>query len=193
MPGAPADQIVSHVLEGREIGGSVISADAAFVVAKNHVHNPMQAVFHTPMPPHDRPELAREPDQGGQVEAGLLLDFSIDFTPALDHENTLQSGPIMALLQPADIVDRRIGSHFNAAVIAVDGLVATDVSILETIGLLLGDEDPDILAQRALIAFEREDVVGLAINDLLGDVALTAHGIDAHDRALNRQQSRRFR
>ena len=60
----------------------------------------------------------------------------------------------MALLQPADIVDRRIGSHFNAAVIAVDGFVATDVSILETIGLLLGDEDLDILAQRALIAFE---------------------------------------
>jgi len=98
----------------------------------------------------------------------------------------------MALLQPADIVDRRIGSHFNAAVIAVDGLVATDLSILETIGLLLGDEDLDILAQRALIAFEREDVIGLVINDLLGDVALTAHGIDAHDRALNRQQIQQF-
>jgi hypothetical protein len=32
-----------------------------------------------------------------------------------------------------------------------------------------------------LIAFEREDV-------LLGDVALTTHGIDAHDRALDGQQ-----
>jgi hypothetical protein len=75
-----------------------------------------------------------------------LLDFSIDFAPALDHKDTLQSGPIMVLLQPADIVDRRIGSGFNATVIAVDGLVAADLG--ETIGLLLGDEDLDILAQR---------------------------------------------
>jgi hypothetical protein len=71
-----------------------------------------------------------------------LLDLSIDFAPALDHDDALQSWPIMTVLQPVDIVD---------------GLVPADLGILEPIGLLLGDEDLDILAQRALTAFERED------------------------------------
>jgi hypothetical protein len=39
------------------------------------------------------------------------------------------------------------GSRFNAAVIAVDRLMPTDLGILEAIGLLLGDKDLDILAQ----------------------------------------------
>jgi hypothetical protein len=36
-----------------------------------------------------------------------LLDFAIDF-PALDHEDALRSAPIMAPLQPADIVPYRL-------------------------------------------------------------------------------------
>jgi hypothetical protein len=36
-----SDQIMRNVLEGGEVGGSVISADAAFVVTKNHIHHPM--------------------------------------------------------------------------------------------------------------------------------------------------------
>lgn len=71
-------------------------------------------------------------------------------------------------------MDRDVGSHFNAAVVAVDRLMPADLDILETVSPLLGNQHPDILAQRALIAFEREDAVGLLIDDFLGDVALIA-------------------
>jgi len=37
------------------------------------------------------------------------------------------------------------------------------LAFLEAIGFLLGGENLDILAQRALIAFERQDVVGLLL------------------------------
>jgi len=66
-------------------------------------------------------------------------------------------------------MDCRAGSDFDAAVIAVDRLMPADLCILEAIRFLLGREDLDILAQCALIAFEREDVIGLLIQDLLGN------------------------
>jgi hypothetical protein len=80
----------------------------------------------------------------------------------------------MAFLQPGYIVDRRIGSGFDAAVIAVDGLIVGDLGVAKAIGLLLGSEQLDILTQRTLITFERENVIGLLVEDFLGDVALAA-------------------
>ena len=70
--------------------------------------------------------------------------------------------------------------------IAIDRLIAADRRVLEAVGLLLGDEELDILAQRALVAFQREDVIGLLVEDFLGDVALAAHRVDGHDGALDR-------
>src|SRR5215471_11076706 len=54
----------------------------------------------------------------------------------------------MAFLQPSYIVDRRIGSGLDAAVIAVDGLRLGDFGVAKAIGLLLGSEQLDILTQR---------------------------------------------
>jgi hypothetical protein len=70
-----------------------------------------------------------------------------DFARALDHDDAFQSGPIVAFLQPSNIVDCRVGSGFDAAVIAVDRLVSTDGCIFEAVAVLLGGENLDILAQ----------------------------------------------
>ena len=61
LAGRPADQVEGHVLDGGEIGGSVIGPNAAFVIAEDHVHNPMQAVFDGPMCTNDRSELGGQP------------------------------------------------------------------------------------------------------------------------------------
>ncbi|HVC59936.1 MAG TPA: hypothetical protein VND19_06185 [Acetobacteraceae bacterium] len=55
------------------------------------------------------------------------------------------------------------------------GLVPADLGIGEILGLLLGHEDFDTLAQRALIALQRQDAIGLLVNDLLHDLAPAAH------------------
>src|SRR5436190_5344686 len=60
-------------------------------------------------------------------------------------------------------------------------------TILEGGCLLLGHEEFDILAQRALIAFQRKNVIGLLVDDLLSDIALATHRIDGHDRPFDRQ------
>jgi hypothetical protein len=48
-------------------------------------------------------------------------------------------------------------------------------------------ESLDVLAQRALIAFEGQDVIGLLFQDLFGDIALTADRVDGHDGAFDIQ------
>src|SRR5262245_2615242 len=100
----------------------------------------------------DGPQLAGQPHQGGDVEARLALGFIADFALALDHDDAFETRPVMALLQPSDIMDRRVGSGFDAAVIAIDGLMAADRGVLEAVRLLLGGEKLDVLAQRGLIA-----------------------------------------
>ena len=60
----------------------------------------------------------------------------------------------MALLQPSYIVEYRVSSLFDAAMIAVDRLMAADLGILKAVGFLLCSERLDILAKRALIALK---------------------------------------
>jgi hypothetical protein len=111
-----------------------------------------------------------------------LLDLSLDFGVLSTMTMPCNPSQSWQLLQPADVADRGIGSRFDATVIAIDRLMRADLGILEAIGLL-GDQDLDIVAQRAL------DVIGLLVDDFLGDFALTPHRVDARGRALNDQQS----
>ena len=49
----------------------------------------------------------------------------------------------MAFLQPGDIMNRCVGSGFDAAVIAVNGFMSGDLGIAEAIRLLLRGEQLD--------------------------------------------------
>src|SRR3954466_6219423 len=84
------------------------------------------------------------------------------------------------------------GPGLDAAMIAVDRLITADLGVLEACCLLLGNKQLNVLAQRALIALQREHVIGFLVHDLLCDVALAAHGIDGHDRTLDRQHVQQF-
>ena len=71
--------------------------------------------------------------------------------------------------------------------IAINSFIAANLRILKSVGFLLCGEQLDILAQRALIAFERQNVISFFVHDFLGDTALTAHGVDGNDGALDDQ------
>jgi hypothetical protein len=79
----------------------------------------------------------------------------------------------------------RIGPGFDAAVIAIDRLMAADLGIFEAVGLLLGGKNLHILAKGALIAFESEDVISLLVHDFLRNLALAANRLDGDDGALD--------
>src|SRR6266852_5782466 len=63
-----SNQVECHVLDGSEVGWGVIGADAAFVVAEIHVHDPVKAVLDHPMGSYRRPELDGDPQQRSDVE-----------------------------------------------------------------------------------------------------------------------------
>ena len=133
----------------------------------------------------DRSQLPGRQRQGGNVEAGVPFGFLADFARTLDHDDRFQAGPVMAFLEPAYVMDDCGGSCLDAAVIAIDRLVPTDGRVFEIVVFLLGGEDRDIIAQRALIAFEGKHVIGLSVEDLVRDGTLATHRVDRHDRPLD--------
>src|SRR3954468_8704793 len=107
-----------------------------------------------------------------------MLDLAADLAGAFDDDDAVQTRPVMALGQPLDVVDHGRGPGLDAAMITIDGLVLAGGRVAEAVGGLLGHEERDIVTQGALIAFQGQDVIGLLVDDLAGDIALAAHGID---------------
>ena len=85
------------------------------------------------------------------------------------------------------------GSGFDAAVIAVDCGVLADRSVSKVPGFLFRGKHLAILPQRALMAFQRQDVLGLLVDNFLCDLTLAAHGVDRDNRPLDRQQVEKLR
>ena len=50
---SPPDQVVGHVFECREISRGVFGSNPAFVVAEDHVHDPVETIFNGPVAPDD--------------------------------------------------------------------------------------------------------------------------------------------
>ena len=142
------------MLAGGEIGWGVVGPDSAFVVAKDHVHDPVQGVLDGPVGADHRADRGGQHRQRGDVEARLVGDLAVDFAPAFDHDNGVQARPLVARLQPVDVVDHRVVSGLDTAVIGVDGFVRADRGIPVFQGFLFIDEDLDILAQGSLIALQ---------------------------------------
>ncbi len=69
----------------------VVGSDAAFVVAKDHVHDPVQGVLGGPMGSDHRADRSGAHHQRGDVEARLVGDLAVDFAPAFDHNNGVQA------------------------------------------------------------------------------------------------------
>ena len=133
------------MLDGDEVGWRVICAQPALVVSEEHVENPVQAVLDGPVAAHDGGDEMGRDNQGGEVEACLVLGLAAKLAPAFDDHDTVQAGPAMALTQPGDIVDYRDVAGFNTPVIAIDRPVLADRGVLEPVGPLLGDEQLDIV------------------------------------------------
>lgn len=148
------------MLDGGEVGWCVVGSQAAVVVAKDHVHDPVQAVLHRPVVADDGADPVGWQGQRGDVETGFALGPAgpaAQFAAALDHDDGAQHGPVVALAKPVHIVQDGDLAGLDAPVIAIDGGAAADVCVVEIIGFLFGGENFDIVAQRALEA-QRESL-----------------------------------
>jgi hypothetical protein len=72
-------------------------------------------------------------------------------------------------------------------VIAIDRRVDSDRGVGVTACFLLGREQSALVAQPALMALQGQNVIGLFVDDLAGEVALASDGVDGDDGALDRR------
>ncbi len=80
---------------------------------------------------------------------------------AFDNRDGVQTWPVVAFAQPVHIVDDGGDPGFDPAIVSVDRLRPANLGIDEIACLLLGYEQFDIIAQRALVAFQTKDIVSL--------------------------------
>ena len=112
------------MFEGSGVDGGMFGPDPAFVVAKDHVHHPVQAVFDGPVIADHRAAALRREGCGGEIEACFALSLAGDPARAFDHHDAFQTGPVMAGLQPVHVVEDGVLAGLDAAVIGVAGFVA---------------------------------------------------------------------
>ena len=70
----------------------------------------------------------------------------------------------------------------------LDRLVPTHLHPGEVVLHLVQEELHDPVVQCGLIRLDRQYIVGLRLDDLAGDLRLTAHGVDGHQAAGDIQQ-----
>src|SRR5260370_12926720 len=93
-------EIVGDVPAGCEIGWGVVGSDAAFVVAKDHVHDPVQGVLDGPVRADHRPDHSGQHHQRGDIEARLVCDLPVYFAPAFAPAATSPTPPLSSLRHP---------------------------------------------------------------------------------------------
>ena len=84
-----------------------------------------------------------------------------------------------------------MGTNLNAAVLLADGLDPLDL-----VGWCRFEIALDIGMERRLVVLHGQKIVGLGVEDRLGDVGIASHGIDRHQgalkiEALNKGRNRR--
>src|SRR5260370_35578147 len=94
----------------------------------------------------DRPQKACQQHQRSDVEACLPLDLIADLSGAFDDDDGLQAGPLVAFLQPVDVMDDGGGSGRDAPVIAIDGLDPADPGVCARRGCALSPESRGVVA-----------------------------------------------
>jgi hypothetical protein len=139
------------VLCDGEIGWSVIGSDAGFVIAENHVHDPMQTVLDAPVGSDGGCDDVGGIAQRGDVEPGFALDLGAGLAFAFDDHDAVQAWPVVPFSQPVDIVNDGGFAGLDAAVVGVDGQVGSDGRIFEVMGLLFVEEEFDIVPQGSLV------------------------------------------
>lgn len=177
--GAPDD---GHVLISMPL------ADARTILIEDHIEHPMDLVLDTPMFPDPGIETLGIGLGAGEIEADLLGGFSTQGplpgrTHAYDRAQVLPAGDI---LQQGRGVDHIAGPCLDTSVAFVHLLAGGAWGMMH-------EEHFHLQLNTGLVALDTQQVVASAFADLLGNIRLATHGINADDRPLEVQHGQQFR
>jgi len=144
---------------------------------EGHVEGPVKIVLDGPVASHGVREGRGREAARGDVTSPFSLDFVTSLDPALDHSNggefretgcarigTLGGGPV-------DNVGDRMGADFEPAMLLADSLDPLDLAGRRCFEIAF-----DLRVERRLVVLHGQKIVGLGIEDGLGDGRIASHG-----------------
>jgi len=174
------------VAEHGKVLGPVPGAQPTMIFPKGYIKGPMELVLNPPVFTHGLGKLRGLGREAAQIEA--LLDGGLPSQGArgLHHPDTAQSWPRRRLQLGIQVSTDPRTPRLHPPMPLL-GLVM--IRALAAVGVGLGSRDKkalDRLLQRRLIALEGQDIVGPLLHNLLGNGALTAHGVNGHNTPFER-------
>lgn len=103
--------------------GPPIEAVSRLILVHDDIEDPVQAVLDAPVGADDRPETLGRKRRAEQIIGRFGGGFGGGFA-AVVSSNDGQAGPLMIVLQPADVGRDGAGSRLDPAVVALDGGMA---------------------------------------------------------------------
>jgi hypothetical protein len=174
--------------QGSHVGVGVVFPHPAPVLAETHVQLPVQRVLNAPVAPHRSPEAPGAHRLAHDVVADLIARLAAAHRVADRHTNPLEPRPAARIGQVIGDVTHIVRPMLDAAVALLFRLVTAHLHSCEVVLHLVEKEIDDALVKGRLVAFDGQHVVGLLLDDLLGDLGLAAHGVDSHHRPGHFQQ-----
>ena len=171
--------------------GCVVFAHPAVILTEDDIKHPMQAVLDAPVTACCFGEgFGAGNALAADVEGPLVRCLAVDFPLPFDHADTGELGPMLPqwLVQPRQIGDPQRLAGFNTAMILFDGLVSADWQAAKASGLPLGEEFPQGIGQCFLVVFDGQEIVSASVENFLGDLGLTADGVNRDNAPLERQR-----
>src|SRR3546814_16953494 len=97
----------------------MLRAHPAFVIAKDHIHNPMATVFDRPVLAHDGTKLLGGQLRRGSVEAGFLGGFVACPAVTVSYDDDPQARPSKVLGKTVQSVDQGCWHGHNAGTVVL--------------------------------------------------------------------------
>jgi hypothetical protein len=161
-----AQEVQDELTQDGEVLSGVIGTGAHLVIAKDHVHAPVQTVFDAPVLADGLIHSLRVGRQAADVETVLNGGFSLDRPLAGDHRERLQVWPALGRVQAVELVEDVAAPDFQPAMVFLDDFVKL-VWRLAWRRREGADKIANRFGQGGLIVLDRQDIVGPPIDEWL--------------------------
>ena len=177
-------QIVGDAPEGGHIVGSRARVDAAVVLVKGHIQDPVVGVFDGPVTAHRLqlpPGLGRET---GNEATGVGRDPLAAAAFRFDPDQAGQVAPLAV-----GVACRPATADFDVPVVLPDRVHVVVGVAGEVPGSFQGEHILQAVVETLVVGPHTQHVVSLLLPDLAPNRLLTAHGVEGHDAAFQAQHA----
>src|SRR5215831_11157230 len=154
--------------------------NAAGVFCERYIHLPVKIILNAPVISQYLPvTLHRTPLATNEV-AHFATGFPIYRPLSIALADDLELGPRLPISNPLRVGNDLIGAYLMTPMSILLGLIGLIVDPLAALLIDFQKTVLDVLLQMLLVAFDRQDIIAASLDNLLGNLLLTAHGIDGH-------------